>query len=309
MANEDNEEDESIRSAERDPLKVAVVFAVLSVLLISSIIAYSVMKEPEPKNTPEETIGTFVEGVNEKNGTLVLDVVYPPFKSDLNQTQKEAVKEWKQNRVKEYENSSVKVSSYEVWEIVYREEMMGSYNQSEIEKANRGYEDFFGVDIEDYYVAKVNITAEWERWGQINDVETCVLYRIEDRWYIRGSLLPVPHVEEVETELDPPGKIICDEGEPNGTVTPSLIPELTVRVYDEDGEPIANLDVKIEGAGLNNTIITNGTGEASLELDGVYLPAGVDQERIELRITIDHLTGSTTITKVVGVVERAESQR
>lgn len=311
MASGDNEEDETIRSSKRDPLKIALVFAVLSILLISSIITYSVLNETEQERDPEDAIAGFVEGVNEKNGSAILDVLYPPFKRELSQSEKAVVEEWKQDRIREYEDRCVTVSKYDVKEIIPKEEIKSSeeriYNRSEIEETNSDLEDFFGVDIDDYCLAEVDITAEWNKWGERTDIETCLLYEADGKWYLRGSLLPVPEVGEVRTELEHYEVIICDDIDSDGTARPRYTPELTVEVLDDRGEPISNLDVELKGPGLNKTITTNGSGGASLELDSVYLTAGVDQERIELRITIDHLTGSTTTTKVVGVVERVES--
>ncbi len=105
-----------------------------------------------------------------------------------------------------------------------------------------------------------------------------------------------PTIDRIQTMVDQGAssetKVVCDTIESDGTAHPSGKVNLQVKVIDENGDPVQNVDVHAEGAGVNAVGTTNESGmipaprggQGGFEISGsVYLPPNVDSDKIVIK--------------------------
>ncbi len=121
--------------------------------------------------------------------------------------------------------------------------------------------------------------------GEMQDDLTCDDIREDGYAYYKGSERPDPE----------------DEGE-------SISPEsdysrnLTVTVYDEDGNEMPGVDVEARGAGVDAVGTTNVSGQVELSLEGLHLAPGEEDAQITVEATADGLIGPETASDTIWVV-------
>ncbi len=76
---------------------------------------------------------------------------------------------------------------------------------------------------------------------------------------------------------------------------------LVVTAYDEDGSPMAGVDIEATGAGVSSVATTNASGMAELSLDGCRLLQNENHAQIELSATYEGLIGTESVSSSIWV--------
>ncbi|MEF8874833.1 MAG: hypothetical protein V5A88_09240 [Candidatus Thermoplasmatota archaeon] len=76
---------------------------------------------------------------------------------------------------------------------------------------------------------------------------------------------------------------------------------LVVTAYDEEGNPMAGVDIEATGAGVSSVATTNASGMAELDLDGCRLLQNEDNAKIELTATYEGLIGENSVSNSIWV--------
>ncbi len=128
-----------------------------------------------------------------------------------------------------------------------------------------------------------------------------------------------PTIQRINTTVDQGGneqsKVILEEIADDGKATTTATTYLQVKVIDENGDPVQNVDVHAEGAGVTAVGTTNesgmipasggghGGGKGGFDIgDSVYLPPNVDSRKITIKAERSGTIGTQTKETTVWVV-------
>ena len=99
-------------------------------------------------------------------------------------------------------------------------------------------------------------------------------------------------------------EITCTDIHQDGTAwyNASQYGNLEITVYDQNGHPLPNVEVIIDGCGITQANHTNPQGYAELSLQGVYLHSGQQTDEIKVTLKYPGLIGEQTRSDVISVV-------
>ncbi len=109
-------------------------------------------------------------------------------------------------------------------------------------------------------------------------------------------------------DITPP-KLYCKTDNTTGKAyfDPSLnnnTDHVTIKVYDENGNPLSGVQVKIEGCGIHDADYTNGVGVVSFNVSGVYLDKNVNIDYITVTFTYQGTLGEESKTTSIPVIRK-----
>ncbi len=81
--------------------------------------------------------------------------------------------------------------------------------------------------------------------------------------------------------------------------------DVTITVYDQNGHPLPNVKVVLDGCGITEAGQTDANGQVTIHLNNVTLPSGVQQDEIQVKMQYPGLIGEQTKTDTLTVIRSA----
>lgn len=109
-------------------------------------------------------------------------------------------------------------------------------------------------------------------------------------------------------DITPP-KIYCKTDPNTGKAffDPSInnnTKHITIKVYDENGNPLSNVQVRIEGCGIHDADFTNGSGMVKFDVSKVYLDKNVNIDYITVKFIYQGTLGEESKTASIPVIRK-----
>ncbi|MBS3817284.1 MAG: carboxypeptidase regulatory-like domain-containing protein [Candidatus Thermoplasmatota archaeon] len=135
----------------------------------------------------------------------------------------------------------------------------------------------------------------------------------------RDASIERVEIEDVEIDGERKEEIICDDERDDGTAyyrgvereaengSGTVGPDsgydgnLTITVYDENGNEMPGVDVKATGPGVEAVGTTNVSGQVELSLEGLHLPPGEENDKITVEATAEGFIGDETASETIWV--------
>ena len=77
---------------------------------------------------------------------------------------------------------------------------------------------------------------------------------------------------------------------------------VVITVYDQNGHPLPNVKVVLDGCGVVEAGQTDQNGNVTIHLTGVTLPSGVQEDEIQVKMQYPGLIGQQTKTDTLTVI-------
>ena len=84
--------------------------------------------------------------------------------------------------------------------------------------------------------------------------------------------------------------------QPDGSATWSG--SVTIKVYDQNGDPLPNVKVVLDGCGITAAGETDSSGQVTLQLTDVTLPSGIQSDEIQVTLSYMGSTKTDTLTVI-----------
>ncbi len=95
-------------------------------------------------------------------------------------------------------------------------------------------------------------------------------------------------------------KVIKAQTQQDGTA--KWTGDVNITVYDQNGHPLPNVKVVLDGCGVVEAGQTDSQGNVSIHLTGVTLPSGVQEDEIQVKMQYPGLIGQQTKTDTITVI-------
>ncbi len=98
-------------------------------------------------------------------------------------------------------------------------------------------------------------------------------------------------------------KVIKAQTQTDGTA--KWTGDVTISVYDQNGHPLPNVKVVLDGCGVVEAGQTDQRGNVTIHLTDVTLPSGVQEDEIQVNMQYPGLIGQQTKTDTLTVIRGA----